>query len=47
MPAILKGYVDRVFSYGFAWEMRGETIEGKLRAQGDDRHQLGGTHELS
>ena len=30
MPAILKGYVDRVFSYGFACEMRGETMEGNL-----------------
>ena len=33
MPAILKGYVDRVFSYGFAWEMRGERMEGKLRGR--------------
>ena len=33
MPAMLKGYVDRVFSYGFAWEMRGDRIEGKLRGR--------------
>lgn len=30
MPAILKGYVDRVLTYGFAWRMRGETPEGGL-----------------
>lgn len=30
MPAILKGYVDRVFTHGFAWRMRGETMEGGL-----------------
>lgn len=33
MPAMLKGYVDRVFSYGFAWEMRDDKIEGKLRGR--------------
>jgi NAD(P)H dehydrogenase (quinone) len=33
MPAMLKGYVDRVFSYGFAWEMRQDSIEGKLRGR--------------
>ncbi|MCM8736100.1 NAD(P)H-dependent oxidoreductase [Azospirillum sp. A1-3] len=33
MPAMLKGYVDRVFSYGFAWEMRGEEVEGKLHGR--------------
>lgn len=33
MPAMLKGYVDRVFTYGFAWALRGEEIEGKLRGR--------------
>ncbi|MBK3775879.1 flavodoxin family protein [Azospirillum brasilense] len=33
MPAMLKGYVDRVFTYGFAWEMRGEEIKGKLHGR--------------
>jgi NAD(P)H dehydrogenase (quinone) len=33
MPAILKGYVDRVFSYGFAWEMHQDRIQGKLRGR--------------
>jgi len=33
MPAMLKGYVDRVFTCGFAWEMRGEEIEGKLHGR--------------
>ncbi|WP_448205676.1 NAD(P)H-dependent oxidoreductase [Azospirillum sp. sgz302134] len=34
MPAMLKGYVDRVFTYGFAWEVRKEEeIEGKLRGR--------------
>jgi len=33
MPAILKGYVDRVFTYGFAWEMREDRMVGKLRGR--------------
>ncbi|WP_448192764.1 NAD(P)H-dependent oxidoreductase [Azospirillum sp. sgz301742] len=33
MPAMLKGYVDRVFTYGFAWEMRDDRAEGKLHGR--------------
>jgi len=30
MPAVLKGYVDRVFSYGFAYEVGKEGVKGIL-----------------
>jgi len=30
LPALLKGYIDRVFSYGFAYTMDGGTIQGGL-----------------
>ncbi|MEN3028436.1 MAG: NAD(P)H-dependent oxidoreductase [Aquificaceae bacterium] len=30
MPAILKGYIDRVFSYGFAYEEKGGELVGLL-----------------
>ncbi|MBF0483393.1 MAG: NAD(P)H-dependent oxidoreductase [Candidatus Omnitrophica bacterium] len=30
MPAILKGYVDKVFSYGFAYQATDKGIEGML-----------------
>ncbi|MFH1459419.1 MAG: NAD(P)H-dependent oxidoreductase [Candidatus Omnitrophota bacterium] len=30
MPAVLKGYIDRVFSYGFAYEVGPEGIKGLL-----------------
>ncbi|RME08506.1 MAG: hypothetical protein D6804_07335 [Aquificota bacterium] len=30
MPAILKGYIDRVFSYGFAYEERDGELVGLL-----------------
>ncbi|MCS6956977.1 MAG: NAD(P)H-dependent oxidoreductase [Aquificaceae bacterium] len=30
MPAILKGYIDRVFSYGFAYEERNGELVGRL-----------------
>lgn len=29
-PAILKGYIDKVLAYGFAYEMTKEGIQGKL-----------------
>jgi len=30
MPAIMKGYIDRVFSYGFAYDFEGGTMRGLL-----------------
>jgi NAD(P)H dehydrogenase (quinone) len=30
MPAILKGYIDRVFSYGFAYEVTDKGVRGLL-----------------
>lgn len=33
MPAILKGYIDRVFSYGFAWSMEQDTFTGLLKSK--------------
>lgn len=33
MPAILKGYVDRVFSYGFAWSMEQNVFNGLLQGK--------------
>ncbi len=33
MPAILKGYVDRVFSRGFAYDMKGHIIQGLLKGK--------------
>ncbi len=30
MPAILKGYIDRVFAFGFAYDFRAGTIHGLL-----------------
>jgi len=30
MPAIMKGYIDRVFSYGFAYDFQGNTMRGLL-----------------
>ena len=30
MPAILKGYIDRVFSYGFAYEFNEKGLQGLL-----------------
>jgi len=29
-PAILKGYIDKVFAYGFAYKANGKGIEGQL-----------------
>ncbi len=31
MPAIMKGYIDRVFLYGFAYQMTEKGIEGMLK----------------
>lgn len=31
MPAILKGWIDRVFSYGFAYEIRDGEVRGLLK----------------
>jgi len=33
MPAILKGYIDRVFSYGFAYVEEGDEIKGLLKGK--------------
>jgi len=33
LPAILKGYIERVFSYGFAYHMGPEGIEGLLKTK--------------
>ncbi|HAL65767.1 MAG TPA: NAD(P)H dehydrogenase [Bacteroidales bacterium] len=33
MPAILKGYIDRIFSYGFAYGDRGNGVEGFLKGK--------------
>lgn len=33
MPAMLKGYFDRVFSYGFAWTMEQDTFSGLLKGK--------------
>lgn len=33
MPAILKGYIDRVFSRGFAYDMKGHMIRGLLKGK--------------
>lgn len=33
MPAMLKGYFDRVFSYGFAWTMERTTFSGLLKGK--------------
>jgi NAD(P)H dehydrogenase (quinone) len=33
MPAMLKGYIDRVFSYGFAWTMEQDTFSGLLKGK--------------
>jgi len=33
MSAILKGYIDRVFSYGFAYVMEGDEIKGLLKGK--------------
>ena len=33
MPAILKGYIDRVFSRGFAYDMKGHLIKGLLKGK--------------
>jgi NAD(P)H dehydrogenase (quinone) len=30
MPAIMKGYIDRVFSYGFAYDFKGGAMRGLL-----------------
>jgi Putative NADPH-quinone reductase (modulator of drug activity B) len=30
MPAVLKGYIDRVFSYGFAYEVGASGVKGLL-----------------
>jgi NAD(P)H dehydrogenase (quinone) len=30
MPAIMKGYIDRVFAYGFAYDFQGNTLRGLL-----------------
>ena len=30
MPAIMKGYIDRVFSYGFAYDFEGNALRGLL-----------------
>jgi len=32
-PAILKGYIDRVFSYGFAYEVRDGAVVGLLKGK--------------
>ncbi len=33
MPAILKGYVDRVFMRGFAYDMKGHMLQGLLKGK--------------
>jgi len=33
MPAILKGYIDRVFSRGFAYDTKGHRIQGLLKGK--------------
>ena len=33
MPAILKGYIDRVLSYGFAYEVRSGGMQGLLQGK--------------
>ena len=33
LPAILKGYIDRVFSYGFAYEIRDGAVIGLLKGK--------------
>lgn len=33
LPAMLKGYIDRVFSYGFAYEAKKGTINGLLKGK--------------
>ena len=33
MPAMLKGYFDRVFTYGFAYTMEGDTFHGGLQGK--------------
>jgi NAD(P)H dehydrogenase (quinone) len=33
MPAIVKGYIDRVFTQGFAFSMDGERLEGLLKGK--------------
>jgi len=33
MPAILKGYLDRVFAFGFAYINNGETVKGNLHGK--------------
>lgn len=33
LPAILKGYIDRVFSYGFAYEVQNGAVEGLLKGK--------------
>ncbi|MDN4523748.1 NAD(P)H-dependent oxidoreductase [Fictibacillus fluitans] len=33
MPALLKGYIDRVFSYGFAYELDGEEPVPRLQGK--------------
>ncbi|KSU84779.1 NAD(P)H dehydrogenase (quinone) [Fictibacillus enclensis] len=33
MPALLKGYIDRVFSYGFAYELDGEDPIPRLKGK--------------
>lgn len=33
LPAILKGYIDRVFSYGFAYESKNGAVIGLLRGK--------------
>lgn len=33
LPAILKGYIDRVFSYGFAYEVKDGAVAGLLKGK--------------
>jgi NAD(P)H dehydrogenase (quinone) len=33
LPAILKGYIDRVFSYGFAYEVKDGAVVGLLKGK--------------
>ena len=32
-PAILKGWIERVFTYGFAWGLNPEAYEGNLKGR--------------
>ncbi len=33
MPAMLKGYIDRVFSFKFAYDIRGDEVVGLLKGK--------------